>query len=99
MWDKAVKEGTVDTSKVSVIFTTPTYFDYHWLARSDLDKRSAVGFTESIKAALLALSAADPAQAELLGLFGGGAGKFIPTESGNYDQIRAIAIELGLLTT
>ncbi|MBP8052040.1 MAG: putative selenate ABC transporter substrate-binding protein, partial [Aeromonas sp.] len=30
VWDKLVEEGKVDTAKVKVIWTTPTYFDYNW---------------------------------------------------------------------
>ncbi len=42
------------------------------------------------------LSASDPADAEVLDLFGAGA--FLPTEAANYDQIEEIGRDLGLVT-
>lgn len=30
VWNKALKEGTVDTNKVEVFYTTPEYYDYGW---------------------------------------------------------------------
>ncbi|WP_434796520.1 putative selenate ABC transporter substrate-binding protein [Terrisporobacter vanillatitrophus] len=30
VWNKALKEGTVDTDKVEVFYTTPEYYDYGW---------------------------------------------------------------------
>ena len=30
VWDAAVAEKKVDTSKVKVFYTTPSYYDYHW---------------------------------------------------------------------
>ena len=38
VWDQEVKSGKVDTKAVSVIWETPTYPDYHWVARGDIDK-------------------------------------------------------------
>ena len=37
VWEKLVEEGKVDTTKVKVIWTTPTYFDYNWTVRGDMD--------------------------------------------------------------
>jgi hypothetical protein len=37
VWDKLVESKKVDTSKVRVFATTPTYFDYNWTVRGDLD--------------------------------------------------------------
>lgn len=35
VWDKALKEGTVDTDKVEVFYTTPEFYDYVWTANVD----------------------------------------------------------------
>jgi phosphonate transport system substrate-binding protein len=51
VWEQAVQEGKVDTSKVRVFYTTPEYYDYHWMARPDLDQVYGEGFTERIQAA------------------------------------------------
>ncbi len=95
VWDKAVEDGTVNTENVKVIFTTPPYYDYHWVVRPDLDDEFGEGFTAALTDAILSLDASDPAQAEILDLFKAEA--FIPTEAANYDQIEAIGREAGLV--
>lgn len=30
VWNKALKEGTIDTNKVEIFYTTPEYYDYGW---------------------------------------------------------------------
>ena len=45
VWDQEVKSGKVDAKAVSVIWETPTYPDYHWVARGDIDKTFGLGFT------------------------------------------------------
>lgn len=43
VWDVRVKDGTVDPAKVTEIFRTPPYHDYHWLGRPDLDEKFGAG--------------------------------------------------------
>ena len=93
VWDSRVEEGAVDTAKVVEVFRTPTYFDYHWVVRPDVGEE----LIADIQAALLSLDADDPDDAELLELFGGGAGRFIETEDRNYADIEAIAREIGMV--
>lgn len=93
VWDSRVAEGAVDTSKVVEVFRTPTYFDYHWVVRPDVGEE----LIADVQAALLALDAGDPADAELLELFGGGAGRFVETSDENYADIEAIAREIGMV--
>lgn len=95
VWDSRLAEGAVDTSRVIEVFRTPEYFDYHWVARPDLDSRLGDGATDAVTAALLALDAADPADAEILELFGAGA--FIPTANENYAAIEAVARDIGAI--
>ena len=95
VWLGAVANGTVDQSKVKVIFESPTYSDYHWLARPDLDKRFGKGFNRALRQAIIALDNKRPAQAAVLELFG--AKKFVPTQGSNYDKIEAIGRQLGLI--
>ncbi|WP_299195696.1 putative selenate ABC transporter substrate-binding protein [uncultured Amphritea sp.] len=54
VWETAVAEGKVDTSKVQVIWETPTYPDYQWTLRGDLDAVYGEGFTARVEKALLA---------------------------------------------
>jgi phosphonate transport system substrate-binding protein len=51
VWEKLVASDKVDTSKVRVFATTPTYFDYNWTVRGNLDPV----LIEKITAAFLAL--------------------------------------------
>ena len=95
VWLAAVANGTVDQSKVKVIFESPTYSDYHWLARPDLDKRFGKGFNRALREAIIALDSKKPAQRAVLELFG--AKKFVPTQGSNYDKIEAIGRQLGLI--
>ena len=95
VWDDRVAEGVVDTDRVVEVFRTPTYFDYHWVARPELDDRFGDGFTDRLTSALTALDADDPDQAEILDLFG--AGSFIVTENGNYAAIEAAGRDAGLI--
>ncbi len=97
VWFSRVEEGAPDTDFVRMIFTTPTYFDYSWVAQPDLDDEFGEGFTDRFVAALLALSPDDPAQAAILDAFN--ATSFIPTENSNYSAIDAIGEAAGLLAT
>lgn len=39
VWDKLVANGTIDSNKVRVFATTPTYFDYNWTVRGTSTRR------------------------------------------------------------
>ena len=94
VWLDRVESGEVDESRVSAIWQTPAYYDYHWVANSDrLDETYGEGFTEKVQAALLKLDKSNPEQAEILELFG--AEKFIETNNENYAQIEEVGREIG----
>ena len=93
VWRSNLKAGKVNKDKVEVIWRTPPYADYHWLARPDLDKRFGKGFTNRIQQALLSLTPNQPRSALILDLFG--AKTFIPAQASNYDRIEAIGRQLG----
>ncbi|MEU7146019.1 putative selenate ABC transporter substrate-binding protein [Nocardia sp. NPDC046473] len=95
VWDDRLASGAIDRSKVREVFRTPSYHDYCWVARPDLDKRFGDGFTGKVTAALLAIDGSDEHEHEILQAFA--AQKFIPTEAANYAQIEAVARDLGLL--
>ncbi|HBF47132.1 MAG TPA: putative selenate ABC transporter substrate-binding protein, partial [Shewanella frigidimarina] len=46
VWDTAVENGEVDTSKVKVIWESPTYPDYQWTVHSGVDEKFGAGFKE-----------------------------------------------------
>lgn len=95
VWDAAVEAGEVDLSNVVVLWRTPGYADYHWLARPDLDEVFGEGTTQEVTDLLLGLDVTQPDDAKILELFG--AEGFIETENSNYDDIEAVAQEQGLL--
>lgn len=95
VWDSRVEEGLVDTSKVTEVFRTPPYYDYHWVAQPSLDDEFGEGFTDAFAAALTSLDVSNPDHAAILELFGAGA--FIPTENSNYAAIEAVARDIGAI--
>ncbi|MDN3557092.1 putative selenate ABC transporter substrate-binding protein [Halomonas maura] len=90
VWEAAVEDGRVDTDKVEVIWSTPTYPDYQWTLRGDADERYGEGFTEAVRSALLDMD--DP---DLLASFPRSA--FIPADNAMYAPIEDVAEDLGLL--
>ena len=91
VWDKLVASGKVDTSKVRVFATTPSYFDYNWTVRGNLDP----ALVEKIKAAFLALDPANPEHKAILDLQA--ASRFIETSPENYKGIEDAARAADLL--
>lgn len=91
VWQKLVDAGKVDTDKVKVFATTPTYYDYNWTVRGNLD----ADLQAKIKAAFLALDLANPEQKAILDLQA--ASRFIETKPENYEGIEEAARAAGLL--
>jgi len=91
VWEKFVADGKVDTSKVRVFFTTPTYYDYNWTVHADLPAAQR----EKIAQAFLALNRDTAEGKEILELQR--ATKFVPTQADNYKGIEAAARSAGLL--
>lgn len=89
VWNARVEEGTVDLDRVQVIFETPAYFDYHWVARPELGD----DMQQRVVDALMALDPEDPEEAEILNFFG--AGSFIETSNDNYSDIESVGREIG----
>jgi len=91
VWEKMVEQNKVDTSKVRVFSTTPTYFDYNWTVRGDLDP----ALVKKLSDAFLKLDPANPEHKEILALQR--ASKFVPTKKENYEGIEKAAHSAGLL--
>ena len=92
VWNSNLKNGKVDTNKVRVIWRTPTYVDYHWVARPGLDKRFGTGFTTKLQQALLGIQPTGNGKT-VLELFG--AEKFIPASASQYRAIETVGRQLG----
>lgn len=90
VWQRELDAGNIDTDAVKVIWKTPTYPNYQWSIRGDADERFGEGFTDRVKAALLALD--DPA---LLERFPRSA--FVPAQNSDYESIKQTAQAVGLI--
>ncbi len=93
VWITNIKNKRVNQKKVAVIWETPPYADYHWLAQGNLDQRFGDGFTNKIKAALLGFSKDSKNQAQILNMFG--AKRFIAADNAQYSDIERIGRQLG----
>lgn len=92
VWESAVKEGKVDTSKVRVLHTTPAYYDYNWTIHAKVDEVFGAGTKEKIKESLLSMGAE---QKDILDLFQ--TDGFVPAANENYAAIEKVARELGII--
>lgn len=90
VWEKELSEGIIDTSKVRVIWKTPTYPDYNWSIRGDVDKTFGANFIEKVQNALINMN--DP---DLLNAFP--RSKFIKADNSMYEPILNTAIEIGII--
>lgn len=96
VWEAAVSEGKVDTEKVRDFFTTPAYFDYNWTIHPTVDETFGEGTADEIRDAFLALELGRSDHLdELLELWN--AEGFIATETENYETIRDVAEQLGII--
>ncbi|MEM9034507.1 MAG: putative selenate ABC transporter substrate-binding protein [Actinomycetota bacterium] len=91
VWYSRVEAGEVDLDRVQLIFETPTYVNYHWVARPELGD----AVQSQILDALMGLDPSDPDEAAILEFFD--AESFIGTESSNYDAIENVGREIGII--
>lgn len=90
VWESELKAGKFDPSKVSIIWTTPTYPDYNWSVRGDVDQVFGAGFKAKITDAILGLE-----DKTLLGYFD--RTRFIPAKNSDYEAIEKVGQITGLL--
>ena len=93
VWDTAIKSGKADPNKVKVIWTTPPFGNYHWLARPNLDQRFGKGFTTKLQKAIWGLTPTTKRQKTILELFA--AKRFIPAKESDYQPIEKVGRQLG----
>ena len=90
VWDAEVAAGKIDTNSVQVIWTTPTYPDYQWTIRGDVDARFGEGFKEKVRSTLLNMTDKD-----LLASFP--RQSFVPASNADYAPIEDTAKAIGLI--
>jgi len=91
VWRKFVDEKKVDTSKVSVFYTTPPFYNYNWSVHADMPAE----LRERLTKALLSLSMDTAEGKEILTL--NRATKYIPTKAENYKGLEAAGRSAGLI--
>lgn len=90
VWELEKKAGKIDESQVRVIWETPTYPDYNWTVRGDVDKVYGAGFKDKLTAAILAID-----DKTILDQFS--RSKFIPAKNADYAPIEEVAKATNLL--
>lgn len=91
VWDKLVANKKVDTDKVVVFYTTPTYVDYVWTVRGGLDN----AMVEKIAKALLKLDYNKPEEKKLLDLHR--TKGYIPAKDEQWKSLEDAALITGLI--
>ncbi len=90
VWESELKAGKIDVAKVKVVWETPTYPDYHWVIRGDVDKTVGAGFKEKLRAALTGLK-----EPGILASFDRKA--FIPAKNEDFKPIESVGRSVGLI--
>ena len=90
VWDKQLAAGKIDSDKVKVIWRTPSYPDYQWTVRGDVNDSWGPGFQARLTEALLGMN--DP---DLLASFPRSG--FIAADNELYQPILDTAISVGII--
>ncbi len=90
VYEKHVKEGRINPDMCRIIWKTPSYADYNWTAHPSLEKQFGEGFIDKLQAALIAIEDAD-----LLAALP--REKLIAAKNEDFDGIREVALDLGML--
>ncbi len=91
VWEKLIIDKKIEAGALRVVYITPTYYDYNWSVRSDMDAT----LQKKIADAFLALTPDTPEGKEVLGLQR--ATRFVPTRVENYASIEEAAKGANLL--
>ena len=85
-----MKAGKIDPAKISIIWKTPTYPDYQWSLRGDVNKKFGPDFKAKVTRALLGMK--DP---DLLASFP--RKSFVPASNADYQPILDTGKSIGLI--
>ena len=90
VWQKEAEAGNVDPKKVQVIWRTPTYPDYNWTIRGDVEKTYGDGFIQKVQHALVEIR-----DEGILSVFP--RARFIPADNSMYEPILHTATDVGII--
>jgi len=92
VWDNRIAANQVNTDKVRLFHKAGPYFNYNWTVHPTIDERYGQGMQAKITAALLGMG---PQQKAILDMFY--TDRFIETNNQNYEGLRKVAEDLGIL--
>ena len=95
VWRSSLRSGKANRNKVFLLWKTPGFPDYHWLAQPNLDQRYGPGFTARIRKAIISWRQNDPDQKAILELFG--AQQFTTARPEDYKRIEEVGRQIGLI--
>jgi phosphonate transport system substrate-binding protein len=90
VWENELKAGKIDPKKIKVVWKTPTYPDYQWTIRGDVESRFGAGFKKKVVSALLNLKDKD-----ILSSFP--RKRFVPATNADYEPILRTGQAIGLM--
>ena len=95
VWKANLRSGKANRNKVFLLWKSPGYPDYHWLAQPNLDQRYGPGFTAKIRKAIISWRQSNPDQKAILELFG--AQQFTTARPEDYQRIEQVGRQIGLI--
>lgn len=90
VWNKELRDGIIDTSKVKIIWKSLKYPDYQFSIRGDVDAQFGKGFMQKVKNALLKIK-----DKKILSAFP--RSKFIEAHNSEYAIVNDVARTVGLI--
>jgi phosphonate transport system substrate-binding protein len=88
--ERLLQRGVINDTQVAVVYKTPPFFDYVWVARRAISPK----VRQAVSRAFLDLQPGDPDQAKVLALLG--ASTYLPAHDSDYEALRQAAREQGL---
>ena len=90
VYEQRVAAGLTDPELAKVVWRTPSFSDYNWTAHPDLEEKFGEGFTSKLQSVLIGVE--DPNVLSALPR-----DRLIPASNAEYDGIRQIAKQLGMI--
>ncbi len=89
-YEKMIKAGELTSAQVRVLWETPTYVDYAWCARKDVDARFGAGTIGKLERAFLGLTGKTPQEVTVMTANDNAGGVYVKAEPTWWDGIRAV---------
>jgi phosphonate transport system substrate-binding protein len=90
VWENELNAGNIDSNKVRIIWKTPSYPDYNWTIRGDVEQKFGKEFIQKVQAALINMN-----DRELLDSFP--RQRFVAADNSMYQPVLETATAIGIL--